>query len=143
MNPISNIRLGRLTTRTATYYNTGLGSCGVFNTDADFIVAVDIHTIQSFPGAGTNPNLSVPPLSSFLSRSISAVELTGTRVRRRNPMCGRQMKVTTADGKSVTVTVEDTCPTCAVGSVDLSPVAFQQLADLAVGRLHNVSWTLL
>ncbi|PIL26472.1 hypothetical protein GSI_12230 [Ganoderma sinense ZZ0214-1] len=106
-----------LTGGDATYYNTGLGSCGVFNTDADFIVAVDIHTIQSFPGAGTNPNL--------------------------NPMCGRQMKVTAANGKSVTVTVEDTCPTCAVGSVDLSPVAFQQLADLAVGRLHNVSWTLL
>ena len=58
-------------------------------------------------------------------------------------MCGRQMTVTTADGKSVTVTVEDTCPTCAVGSVDLSPVAFEQLAPLAVGRLHNVSWTLL
>ena len=46
-----------MTPRTATYYNTGLGSCGVFNTDADFIVAVDIKTIQSFPGAGTNPNL--------------------------------------------------------------------------------------
>ena len=53
------------------------------------------------------------------------------------------MNVTTADGKSVTVTVEDTCPTCAVGSVDLSPAAFEQLAPLAVGRLHNVSWTLL
>ena len=58
-------------------------------------------------------------------------------------MCGRKMNVTTADGKSVTVTVEDTCPTCAVGSVDLSPVAFEQLAALAVGRLHNVTWTLL
>ncbi|KAM5539631.1 hypothetical protein V8D89_006740 [Ganoderma adspersum] len=73
----------------------------------------------SFPDTGTNPNL--------------------------NPMCGRKMKLTAADTKSVSVTVEDTsgCPMCAVGGIDLSPVAFQQLADLAVGRLHNVSWTLL
>ncbi len=58
-------------------------------------------------------------------------------------MCGRQMRVTAADGKSVIVTVADTCPSCAVGSVDLSPSAFQQLAPLAVGRLHGISWTLL
>ena len=59
-------------------------------------------------------------------------------------MCGRQMLVVTSDQtKSVTVTVEDTCPTCAPGSVDLSPVAFEQLADLAVGRLHNITWYIL
>ena len=61
----------------------------------------------------------------------------------RNPMCGRKMKVTAANGKSVTVTVADTCPGCAPGSVDLTPTAFQQLAPLSVGRLHGVSWTLL
>ncbi|PIL26359.1 hypothetical protein GSI_12115 [Ganoderma sinense ZZ0214-1] len=101
----------------ATFYAPGLGSCGHFNTETDFIVAVDIATIQSFPGATANPNA--------------------------NPMCGRQMKVTSADGKSVTVTVADTCPGCAPGSVDLTPTAFQQLAPLSVGRLHGVSWTLL
>ena len=58
-------------------------------------------------------------------------------------MCGRQMKVTGPDGKSVTVTVADTCPSCDVGSVDLTPAAFQQLASLDVGRLHGISWTLL
>ena len=46
--------------RTATYYAPGLGSCGHFNTEADFIVAVDIATIQSFPGATANPNACVP-----------------------------------------------------------------------------------
>ena len=45
---------------TATYYAPGLGSCGHFNTEADFIVAVDIATIQSFPGATANPNAYVP-----------------------------------------------------------------------------------
>ena len=58
-------------------------------------------------------------------------------------MCGRQMLVTGPDGKTVTVTVADTCPGCAVGSVDLTPTAFQQLASLDVGRIHGISWTLL
>ena len=58
-------------------------------------------------------------------------------------MCGRTMKVTAPNGKSVTVKVADTCPGCAPGSVDLTPTAFQQLAPLSVGRLHGVKWTLL
>ncbi|TFK78656.1 hypothetical protein K466DRAFT_668368 [Polyporus arcularius HHB13444] len=101
----------------ATFYTAGVGSCGFTNTDADFIVAVDVATITSFPGAGANPNA--------------------------NPMCGRQLVVTGPDGNSVTVTVADTCPTCAPGSVDLTPTAFQQLASLDVGRLHGISWTLI
>ena len=40
----------------ATFYAAGTGSCGFFNTDADFIVAVDAATIQNFPGATANPN---------------------------------------------------------------------------------------
>ena len=43
----------------ATFYTAGLGSCGFQNTDADFIVAVDVATITSFPGAGANPNAYV------------------------------------------------------------------------------------
>ena len=59
-----------------------------------------------------------------------------------NPMCGRKMRVT--HGKqSVVVTVVDTCPGCAVGSVDLTPAAFKKLAPLSVGRIHGVKWTLL
>ncbi|PIL27144.1 hypothetical protein GSI_10285 [Ganoderma sinense ZZ0214-1] len=100
----------------ATYYAPGLGSCGHNNVATDFIVAVDHATITKFPGAGANPNT--------------------------NPMCGRKMRVTYGK-KSVTVTVADTCPGCAVGSVDLTPTAFEKLAPLSVGRLHGVKWTLL
>ena len=64
-------------------------------------------------------------------------------MRCSNPMCGRQMKITGPDGKTVTVTVADTCPGCAPGSVDLTPTAFQQLASLDVGRLHGISWELI
>ena len=59
-------------------------------------------------------------------------------------MCGRKLKVT-YQKKSVIVTVVDTCPaaSCKVGSLDLSPAAFEKLSPLSVGRLHGISWTLL
>ena len=57
-------------------------------------------------------------------------------------MCGRTMKGTAPNGKSVTVKVADTCPGCAPGSVDLTPAAFKKLASLDVGRIHGIKWTL-
>ncbi|OSC98312.1 hypothetical protein PYCCODRAFT_1439344 [Trametes coccinea BRFM310] len=100
----------------ATFYEAGLGACGIFNTDADFIVAIDAQTFDNFPGATGNPNT--------------------------NPICNKQITATTTDGKSVTLAVTDRCAGCAVGSIDLTPTAFQQLASLDVGRLHGVTWQL-
>ncbi|KAF8463747.1 hypothetical protein JB92DRAFT_2838864 [Gautieria morchelliformis] len=48
-----------------------------------------------------------------------------------------------AGGKTVTVTVEDKCAGCAQFDLDMSPAAFDQLADPSVGRLHGVTWHLL
>lgn len=39
----------------------------------------------------------------------------------------------------VDATVVDLCPGCASGSIDLSPVTFEQLATLDAGRIQ-VSW---
>ncbi|KAI0632603.1 RlpA-like double-psi beta-barrel-protein domain-containing protein-containing protein [Trametes polyzona] len=100
----------------ATFYSAGLGACGVTNTDADFIAAIDAQTFDTFPGAGANPNL--------------------------NPICHKQVTVTGPDGKTVNVLVTDRCPGCAKGSIDLTPTAFQQLASLDVGRLHGITWTM-
>ncbi|KAI0753801.1 RlpA-like double-psi beta-barrel-protein domain-containing protein-containing protein [Fomes fomentarius] len=97
----------------ATFYTPGLGSCGHPNVETDFIAALDPTTMQN----PANPNA--------------------------NPLCGRQVQVTGPDGRTVMVTVADTCPGCAPGSIDLTPAAFQQLASLDVGRLQGVSWTLL
>ncbi|KAI1792194.1 RlpA-like double-psi beta-barrel-protein domain-containing protein-containing protein [Ganoderma leucocontextum] len=103
----------------ATTYDPGLGSCGVFSTATEFVVAVDAHTMRNFPGgAVSNPML--------------------------NPICQRKMKVT-YNGKSVTAMIVDTCPAtkCKVGSIELSPPAFKRLAPLKAGRLENITWTLL
>ena len=116
------------------------------------IVAVDKATIQSFPGAGANPNKYVhSPRLSFLQPSYGALPALIypllrcpmlTRSPPRNPMCGRKLKVTKGK-KSIVVTVVDTCPGCAPGSLDLTPAAFRKLAPLSVGRLHGIKWTLL
>ena len=52
-------------------------------------------------------------------------------------------EICSAGGKSVTVTVEDKCEGCAQFDLDMSPAAFNTLADPSVGRIHDVTWHLL
>lgn len=41
-----------------TFYNVGLGACGITNVDTDFIAAVSYDFFDSYPGATANPNLN-------------------------------------------------------------------------------------
>jgi hypothetical protein len=50
------------------------------------------------------------------------------------PICGRTMKISYG-AKSVVVRVQDRCEGCAINDVDLSKVAFSQLAAFDVGRM--------
>jgi len=96
-----------------TYYDTGLGACGITNSNSDLIVAVSHQLFDAVPGYdGVNPN--------------------------HNPICNKQMKVS-FQGKSVTVTVTDRCGGCQSQDVDLSPSAFNAIADPALGRI-DVQW---
>jgi expansin (peptidoglycan-binding protein) len=56
-------------------------------------------------------------------------------------LCGRCAKVDGPNG-SVTVRLVDRCPECLSGHLDLSPEAFQQIADLSAGRV-DITWTLV
>ncbi|KAI0920140.1 hypothetical protein AcW1_001958 [Taiwanofungus camphoratus] len=99
----------------ATYYNPGTGACGGTNTGADLVVAVSTQFYNTYPGATVNPN--------------------------NNPIC--RTKITANyQGKSVTAAVVDKCYSCALDDIDLSPSAFSVLADLSVGRLEGVTWTI-
>ncbi|KIK65842.1 hypothetical protein GYMLUDRAFT_257803 [Collybiopsis luxurians FD-317 M1] len=98
-----------------TFYGTGLGACGITNTDSDLIAAMAHGTFDTYPGATpANPN--------------------------NNPICNK--KVTAHyQGKSVTVTITDRCAGCAgAADLDFSPAAFNKLADPSVGRIHGVTW---
>ncbi|KAF8528572.1 RlpA-like double-psi beta-barrel-protein domain-containing protein-containing protein [Gautieria morchelliformis] len=98
----------------ATFFRPAVGACGDTNTVADLVVAVSFDFFHSF-GPQTNGN----------------------------PICGRQIQATAPGGKTVTVTIKDKCAACAQFDIDLSPAAFDQLADRSVGRLHRVKWHLL
>ncbi|KAK7460919.1 DPBB1 domain-containing protein [Stygiomarasmius scandens] len=57
-------------------------------------------------------------------------------------LCNRRMNAN-YQGRSVQVTVVDSCPGCGAGDIDLSPAAFSQLADLSVGRIQPVQWNIV
>ncbi|KAI0313729.1 plant expansin [Amylostereum chailletii] len=100
-------------TQTGTYFEVGLGACGIQNIDSDYIVAVSKLMFDTVPGATANPN--------------------------NNPLCNRVINAH-YEGNAVTVTVTDRCEACAFTDLDFSPAAFSQLANQAVGRLTGMTW---
>ncbi|KAF9227665.1 barwin-like endoglucanase [Gyrodon lividus] len=58
-----------------------------------------------------------------------------------SPLCGQQVQITNVNnGKTVTVTVADDCPTCEnSNSIDLSVAAFEAIADLSTGEVSSKS----
>jgi hypothetical protein len=102
---------GDITGGFATFYNQdgSEGACGGFSGDGDYIAAL---------AGGQYGDMNS-----------------------RSPNCGRSITVTNMqNGKSVTVTVVDACPTCDNGNcVDLSPTAFNDIADAATG-IVPITW---
>lgn len=63
-----------------------------------------------------------------------------------NPLCGKMIRIQRTDAsgatKSVDVKVVDRCEACKAQDVDLSPTAFNTVADEALGRVTG-SWAWL
>lgn len=71
--------------------------------------------------------------------------IVAVQIDRMNPsLCGKKVEITnTANGKTVTATVADTCPGCKNNnSLDLSRAAFDAIGDEATGVL-NIAWKFL
>jgi len=95
----------------ATYFITGLGSCGETNTDADMIVAIS-HTLMDAAG-GSNGN----------------------------PLCGKQIKATCGStGKSGIFTVADRCVGCAPGDLDFTEAGFESLGHALGDGRFQITW---
>ncbi|KAF4177631.1 hypothetical protein CNMCM8927_008505 [Aspergillus lentulus] len=97
-----------------TYYNPGLGSCGITSTDSDMICAVS-HVLFDAASTGSNPNA--------------------------NPLCGLKLRLRRGES-SVDVKIVDRCVGCKVKDLDVSPAVFQKLADMDLGRVL-VEWSWL
>ncbi|RYP44619.1 hypothetical protein DL768_008940 [Monosporascus sp. mg162] len=55
-----------------------------------------------------------------------------------SPQCGRWITIH-GNGRTTAAQVVDLCPECASGSIDVSPVIFDDIAPLDVGRVQ-VTW---
>lgn len=55
-------------------------------------------------------------------------------------LCGQSVWIQ-HNGKTIEATIQDTCPTCSYGSLDLSTGAFNQLADESTGEIPITWWT--
>lgn len=94
-----------------TYYDLGLGACGIDN-------------------SGEDETANIVAMSS----AVMGAQSNG------NPMCGKTIKIyNEATGKTATGVIQDKCPGCVAGSIDVSKKLFEELADLDEGRLE-ISW---
>ncbi|KAI7086435.1 hypothetical protein KC356_g5003 [Hortaea werneckii] len=107
-----------------TYYQPGLGACGVTSTEDDFIVALS-HILFDEAGSSTDAGGN----------------------SNENPLCGRMLRATRYNEeanaqRSVDLRVVDRCTGCGVDDLDTSLKAFERLAPSASGRV-DVSWAWL
>ncbi|CAG8494706.1 11211_t:CDS:2, partial [Paraglomus occultum] len=93
-----------------TYYDPGIGT-GSCGT---------LHTADEMVAA-----LNAPQYGNYANPNDS-------------PVCGKCVQVTGPKG-TVKVKIVDKCPVCKNGDIDLSPAAFDKIADEAVGRVP-VTW---
>jgi len=98
-----------------TWYDVGLGACGNWNVESDFIVAMNSGRFQQNGGYS-----QYPPC-----------------------ICGMQIQISYG-GSTQNAVVQDECPTCpGIGDLDLSKGLFSSLAGLGAGELWGGSWTVL
>ncbi|KAL1677898.1 RlpA-like double-psi beta-barrel-protein domain-containing protein-containing protein, partial [Schizophyllum commune] len=96
-----------------TFFDVGLGACGITSTADQMVVAIAHDTFDNYPGATANPNL--------------------------NPICGQQVRAY-YNGKSVDVTIVDRCAGCnGAFDLDFSRGAFDKIADQGLGRIQ-ITW---
>ena len=107
-----------------TYYQTGLGACGLTSSDSDDIVSVS-HFV--FDAAGSSSS-------------------TGGNSN-HNPLCGLMLRAERFDQdhgerRSVDLKVVDRCTGCEPEDIDVSISAFEKLASSERGRV-DVKWAWL
>jgi expansin (peptidoglycan-binding protein) len=97
-----------------TNYEVGLGACGVTSTEDQKVVAIS-HILFDAVSTG-NPNT--------------------------NPLCGKMVYITGADGATYPAKIVDRCPGCDEGSLDLPLPYFNTITNYGDGRVKNMKWTM-
>jgi expansin (peptidoglycan-binding protein) len=101
------------------------------NVVADSSVHSGEGTFYTYSGGG---NCSFPKDDSILTVAMNAADYAGSAA------CGGLIKVTSQNtGASVIVRVDNQCPECQKGDLDLEQAAFAQIDDIVAGRIP-VKW---
>ncbi|CAO3674557.1 unnamed protein product [Umbelopsis vinacea] len=90
------------------------------------------------PSAGTN-SCGTQASDSEMMAALNVAQMSNGANPNANPNCGKQVSIKGPKG-SVTVTIKDTCPGCSSGDLDLSPAAFDKIADQSQGRVP-ITWS--
>ena len=103
--------------RLGTWYNTGLGSCGIDNTDSDYIAAMNYIDMANGANPNNNPNCN----KKVKIHGESACPYTPLSIKKASvsnfSIVWFMFFFTLGPNGDVTVTVTDTCPTCAKGDI--------------------------
>jgi expansin (peptidoglycan-binding protein) len=93
------------------------------------------HTGQgTFYGYGGGGNCSLPKPTEILTAAMNTADYNTAQA------CGACLEVTNLNTlQSVVVRVDDRCPECAPGDVDLSQEAFAKISPIEAGRIP-ISW---
>jgi len=97
-----------------TYYDPGLGACGIVSDSSDSVVSVS-HYVFDAVQKGGNPN--------------------------QNVLCGKTIRATKRE-RSVDLTVVDRCTGCQPNDLDTTTGVFDRLAEREEGRV-DVVWAWL
>jgi len=88
-------------------------------------------TFYGYSGGG---NCMLPVPGDVYTAAINGTDYQGSKA------CGGYVLVKNSDtGQTVKVRIDDQCPGCPAGNLDLSAEAFKQIADPAQGII-NISW---
>ncbi|OAQ97107.1 hypothetical protein LLEC1_05837 [Akanthomyces lecanii] len=89
-----------------------------------------VSSSPSSSSSAAQPSANIVALSS----KLMGVQSNG------NPSCDKTITIY-GNGKSVQATVRDKCPSCALGSIDVSKKVFKELyGDLTAGR-QEITWS--
>ena len=99
-----------------------------------------VHSDSDFISAIGKPRIALPIESESSHSHFPDLRRYGS-ISQPSPLCGQKIRVTNANnGKTVTVTIADACPTCPnANSMDLSIGAFQAIASLSDGQIPSMS----
>ncbi|RPA91241.1 hypothetical protein L873DRAFT_1714903, partial [Choiromyces venosus 120613-1] len=96
----------------ATFYDTGMGSCGIVSQDSSFIAAISHLLMDSKKTADPN----------------------------KNPFCGTTILCSYKGGPEIPVVIVDRCTGCAQWDLDLSPAAYQAIGAKTDDGRVSISW---